>query len=286
MGIVWSKALAVAPGLVASTVLTVLGGAALPGPVGLVLFVGGLSCAGLLAAGRGERAAARLLCRSRPLTGTEQAVLAPAMTLACRQGLGAPRTDIRVRTHCLDVAANPLGRRTVIVSNGLVDAVQDGDLAVEEAAAVIVHAAALLQAGMARSDALIAFWSLPWTLVRGIAAAVASVFRPIPLTAAMWRLRGVVAAIATVQVVAQGYVGIDLVIAAVTVVSYGTPVWERQWDERLALVGDRDVVARGMGPALAGFLRRGPASRQVRDRLARLESPRHRPSVGLVREPG
>ena len=279
----WIKALAVVPGLVVSTVLIVIVGAVLPGPVGLAVFVGGTACVGLLAAGRGERAAARLLCHSRPVTGTERAVLAPAITLLCRQGLGPPLTDIRVRTYSTDISADPLGRRTLIVSSGLVDAVREDDLASEEAAAGMVHAAALVHAGMARSDAVIAFWSLPWRLVRGVAAVVAAVFRPIPLTAAVWRLRGVVAAVATVQVALDGYFGIGVVIAAVTVVSYGMPVWERQWDARLERIGDREVVARGMGPALAGFLRRCPATPQGHDRLDRLESPRHRPAMGLVR---
>lgn len=184
-----SKALAVAPALVVSTVMTATVGSVLPPPAGLALFVGGLLVAALLLFGRLESVAARLLLVSRPARPQELDDLAPALTLLCRAGLGPPVIDLRVRVGEAAVAAGGMGRRTVVVSRGLLEAVVDGALPQEQAAAVIGHAAALMRAGWVRSDAGITFWSLPWQMLHAVALTMARVGRRVPLTAVVWRLR-------------------------------------------------------------------------------------------------
>ena len=62
------KALAMTVPVGASTTITVLVGALLPGPVGFTLFVGGLAVAAVLALGIREDLAAAVLLRARPLT--------------------------------------------------------------------------------------------------------------------------------------------------------------------------------------------------------------------------
>lgn len=277
----WSKALALAPGLVVSTAVFVVVGAALPGPAGLAVTLVGLACTAGLLSGGGERAAARLLWAARPPTAAELRVLAPAVAPVCQRGLGPPVVELRVRDRD-EPTAQGLGRRTVVVSRGLVNGVQDGRVPADEAAAVLLHAAALVRAGMVRSDLAIRFWSLPWLALRGVTAMVLAAFGALPLTRPLWRAQGVVAAVAVAQAASQRYAAIGGVIAAMTLVSYAAPTWEQRWQRRLLLAGDHETAAHGMAPALARHLRRLPANPTVRERLARLEPGRDRAPVGLV----
>ena len=114
------KALAMTVPVGASTTITVLVGALLPGPVGFTLFVGGLAVAAVLALGIREDLAAAVLLRARPLTPGEDAALAPTVTLLCRRGCGPPLIRLRVRPGQPGVAASGAGRSTVVLSGGLV----------------------------------------------------------------------------------------------------------------------------------------------------------------------
>ena len=220
-----SKAAAVAPALVVSTVATSMVGSVLAPLAGAALFVGGLLVAVVLLFGRWESAAARLLLMSRPARPQELDDLAPALTLLCRAGQGPPLIDLRVRANDASVAAGGMGRRTVVISHGLLEAVVDGGaLPQEQAAAVIGHAAAITRAGWVRSDAAIAFWSLPWQILAAVVTTVTRVGRRLPLTALGWRLRGVVIGIAVVQSTTQGQPALAAVIGALGLTSYAMPV--------------------------------------------------------------
>ena len=278
----WGKVLAVAPGMVVSTVLLAVIGAALPGPPELALWVAGLACTVALVAGRGEGAAARLLWGARPARPGELRVLAPAVAQVCRRGFGPPVVELRVRGRESGVTAGGVGRRTVVVSRGLIDDMQDGRLPADQAAALMVHAAALVRAGLVRFDPAIRVWSLPWLAVRGAVDGIATAFGALPLTRLVWRGRAVVAAIAVAQTASQGYAAIGGVIAVATVLSYAAPAWERRWQRRLLVVGDREAAAHGMAAALARYLRTLPATTIIRERLAELESGSDRAPVGVV----
>lgn len=184
------KALAMTVPVGASTTITVLVGALLPGPVGFTLFVGGLAVAAVLALGIREDLAAAVLLRARPLTPGEEAALAPAVTLLCRRGCGPPLIRLRVRPDRAEVAASGAGRSTVVLSGGLVAAVRDGVLPVEEAAAVIAHAASLVRAGLTRMDLFLGFWTIPWRLLHGLAEGVAAIFGRLPGVRLVWRGTG------------------------------------------------------------------------------------------------
>ena len=278
-----TKTLAVGPGLLVSTALASMVGAVVPPALGALLFWGGLVIAGLLGAGRLEPLAARALLVSRPLREGEREDLAPALTLLCRAGLGPPLVQLRVRERAPTVAAAGMGRRTVVVSSALVDAVRAGALPQDQAAAVIGHAAALVRGGLVRSDALIAFWSLPWQLIDAVVAATAAVGRQLPLTAAAWKFRALVLGIAVVQALQQDQYALAAVIALIGAVSYALPAWERGWQRMLLAAGDRALHETALAPAMVAFLRRCPASEQVRARLRAFEvEPRLRAPIGLV----
>lgn len=280
-----SKALSVTPGLVVSTVLTIMVGAVLPPAAGLAVFLVGLGVAVLLAAGVGEAPAVRVLFRAQRLSAGQLLILGPALTLLCQQGLGPPLVEIRVRRGGPAVTAGGVGRHTVVVSCGLIEALGDAQLPPEQAAAVVAHAAAVVRGGWVRLDPLIAFWSWPWQVLRGFAAGVARAGAGVPLTSLAWRWRVLVMGIATVQTATtQGPRWLAVLLGALTTVSYAAPVWAAHWQQQLVDAGDVAIMDAGLGPALAAFLRRCPPCPGTRARISRLAPDQPgRPVLALVR---
>ena len=279
-----AKSLALGPGLIISTAVTSMVGAALPPVGGAVLFFGGLLTALLLVLGAGEPLAARVLLISRPARDHELELVAGALTLMCRAGLGPPLVRLHVRAGEHSIGAAAFGRRTVVVSQGLLEAVEDGSLPQDQAAAVMAHAAGLVRTGWVRHDPVLGFWSLPWQMLRAVGQAVAGVGRRLPLTSTVWRLRAVVILIAVVQAMQARQGWLAVTIAGIGAVSYGMPVWERKWQRMLRLGGDDAVREASLAVPMAAFLRRCPRTPTVRERLRGLEpdAPSSRP-VGLVR---
>lgn len=278
-----TKALAAAPGLVVSTAVTLMVGPLLNPIVGSVLFFGGLLTAALLLLDVGEGAAARVLMLSRPVRPGELALLAPALTTLCRVGFGPPLIQLRVREKQPAIWAAGMGRRTVVISSGLLESLTDRVLPQDQAAAVIGHAAALTRGGWVRSDAGLAFWSLPWQLLRAVAMAVAGVARGLPMVSFAWRMRFVVIGIAVVQNSQAGLPWLAALIGAIGAVSYAMPVWERRWQQMMLHAGDEDLVEAGLSAPWVAFLRRCPRTESMRSRLQTLEAPAGPPSpIGLV----
>src|SRR5664279_4764043 len=142
-----SQALARWPGLFVSTVLTCMVGALLPSLPGLALFVGGLALTVVLCAGGLELPAVRLLGRARVLSEAEAAAMAPTIALLCQRGLGPPAVELYARDGELGISAGAAGRRSVVVSAGLLQAVQLGQLPADQATGVITAAVARIRLG-------------------------------------------------------------------------------------------------------------------------------------------
>ena len=170
----------------------------------------------------------------------------------------------------------------MVLSSGLVNAVRDGALPAEEAAAVIAHPASLVRAGLTRMDLLLGFWTLPWRLLQGLTEGTAAAVRRLPGVRLAWRARALVSGIAVVQMGSQGHWPIAAVITAVTALSYAAPSWRRRWERQLQRAGDAMVRHAGFGPALARFLQRLPRTPALRDRIADLDPGVQAPSLGLV----
>jgi len=147
-----TQALARSPGLLVSTVLTCMVGALLPPLAGLTLFVGGLALTVVLCAGGLERPAVRLLGRARVLSEAEAAALAPAIALLCQKGLGPPAVELYARDGEVGISAGAAGRRSVVVSAGLLQAAQLGQLPTNQAAGVIATAVGRIRLGQTRLD--------------------------------------------------------------------------------------------------------------------------------------
>ncbi|MCB2176354.1 MAG: hypothetical protein KQH57_11145 [Actinomycetales bacterium] len=279
------KACAIGPGLVVSAVAVGLVVALLPPLVGLAALGASGLAAISLATGRAEAAATALLLGARRAQRADLDALAPAMTAPCRVRLGPPLIEVRVRRGS-PVAAAGVGRRTVVVTSGLIDALADGALPPGQAAAVIGHAVAVVRSGLVRSDPLLAAWSAPWLLLARLVRGITRAGRRFPFVAAGWRLRGVVIAVAVAQALHAGHVGLGLGLVVVGACSYLLPVAGRRWQNELLTAGDRGLVAAGLGEHMAAYLRRCPQSATVRARIHALDpSPRQRPRIGLVAAP-
>jgi len=279
------KLLAYGPAVVVSMVLTFLVGAVLPATVGLVLFVGGLATMVALLLGAGESPAVRLLFRARDLSSAEAAALAPAVALLCQHGVPMGALRLHVQDGAVPIAAGGAGRRTVVVSAGLVAAVRDRQLPVEQAAAVLGHGAGVVLSGAVRSDPALEFWTLPWQALRGLAQGLSRAFRWLPLVRWAWRGRFILAVIAAAQAGAAQQWLVAAVIALVGALSYLVSLWERPWARTIRELGDEQVRQVGLAEALSRFLLRCSSSPQVHERVNALAGPAERPQPALVNSP-
>ena len=277
-----SQALARSPGLLVSTVLTCLVGALLPPLPGLTLFVGGLGVTVVMCAGGLERPAVRLLGRARVLSEAETAALAPAIAQLCQKGLGPPAVEFYARDGEVAISAGAAGRHSVVVSAGLLQAAQLGQLPADQAAGVIAAAVGRIRLGQTRFDVAVEFWTIPWQLVRAVCLAIAKMVGLFPLTRLAWRIRFVVAAAAAAQSVAEGRIAAGVVVAVFIALTYLAPRWQRQWDMRSQDDSDRFVADHELGDALGRFLRRCPPEPPTLERIHRLTGPAVRPSLALV----
>lgn len=280
------RALACGPGLVVSTLMTWMFCALLPPPWGVALFVGGMVLLGLLASGVGEEAAARGLYRARPLEDYELSTIRPALTLLSRGRLGPPLVELRVNPRDRRMIVEPLGRRTVLIAGGVLDAAADGRLSQEQAAALIGHTAGVVRDGWFRRDLAVSFWSLPWLTLHAVAHALAATLSRLPLVGLGWRLRFVVVGIAVAQAIHQGQPWVAAMLGTLGALSYLIPRWERHWRRAILHAGDRALVEADLSAPWASLLRRQPLTATTRSRLRDLEPPpAPRATLSLVPSP-
>ncbi len=276
------KALAVGPGVVVSVVVVALTLAAAPAPTAAAV---ALVLAGVVsAAGHGawEGPAAAIVLGARRLRPSERDELAAVLTQLCRVGLGPPLVEIRVRRSRV-IGVIGAGRRTVVVSTRLIEAVVLSELPSRQAAAVVAHSAVLVREGLTGADLLIGCVSAPWRAMRAAVHGIRGWGRRLPLTQAAWLLRVVVVAVAVVQAVQVGRMGLAVTIAAIGAFCYSLPVWERRWHDLLVRAGDGGVARAGFGDGLVAFLRTCPRTDATKARLrALVPSGTQRPALCQV----
>jgi hypothetical protein len=279
------KVLAYGPAVVVSTVLTFVVGAALPATVGVAVFVGGLATMVALLLGAGEAPAVRILFRARDLSSSEAAALAPAVAMLCQHGVPMGALRLQVRDGVAPIAAGGAGRRTVVVSAGLLAAVRDRHLPVDQAAAILGHAAGVVLSGAVRSDPTLEFWTLPWQALRGLAEGLARALRWLPLVRWAWKGRFILAAIGSAQAGAAHQWLVAAVIAIVGTFSCLVSYWERTWAITIRELGDEQVRRAGLAETLSRFLLRCSGSPEVHERVLALTRPTQRPQLALMGPP-
>ncbi|WP_137122041.1 hypothetical protein [Segeticoccus rhizosphaerae] len=258
-------------GMLISTVATCMVGALLPKGPAWGLFVAGPVLMGVLLAGRAEGPAVRLLLGAREPTQHELAALGPALTLLGQRGLLPPTVDLLVRRRSPQVLAGAIGRRTVLISEGLAASCARGAVRPETTAALLAHAIGRIRLGQTRFNVATEFWMLPWRVLEQIARAVGRIGGGLPLTRLAWRIRALLGVVALIQTTAGGLALFGVAAAAVVALSYLVPWCEKRADRAAEAEADTIVLAAGLGPELAAFLTRGRPTSRVLARAHRLQ---------------
>lgn len=164
--------------------------------------------------------------------------------------------QFRVLPAAAGVDVGATGRDTLLVTGGLLRALQGGTVSREEAAALLAHGLGRLAAGTTRSDLAIQAATLPVAVPLTAAQFVLGGLRALPLGRFAWTARGVIGVIAVVQAGHAGHWPVAVPLAVLVVLSYTTPWAASAWDRMDQAAGDQGVIDAGLGPDLATVLDR------------------------------
>jgi hypothetical protein len=249
------RAVTLVPALLVSFVLTVVVCALLPPALGLVAFMAAGGVLVALALGQLQEPAIAALTRSRPATEADFRVMAPVLAELGSRGLDVGALFVRRTQRPSTPVAVAIGRRTMVLSPGLVEATYRGGVTGAEAAAALAHAVGRCQEIRPRLELAVLAATTPWRLVatfRGVGRA----FAWLPFMRLAWTLRGVVGFICVVQSVAEDRAWAGLLGGAVIALTYLVPAAGQRIELRTEAEADQFVLSLGLGPVLAGLLRR------------------------------
>ncbi|GAB2863834.1 hypothetical protein [Nocardioides pacificus] len=270
------KAVTLVPTLLVSCVLTVVVCALLPPVLGLAAFMaaGGLVVA--LALGKLQEPAIAALTRSRPVTETESAVMAPVLAELVARGVGVDALFVRrVQRPSTPVAA-AIGQHTVVVTPGLVQATYRGAVTGVEVAAAVAYAVGRRQVISPRLDLVLLAATMPWRLMVAAGRGVGRAVTWLPFLRLSWALRGLVGVVCVVQSVVEDRALAGLLGGAVIALTYLVPEAGRRIELHTEAEADQFVLSLGLGPVLAGLLRRYGHTMTL-ERMQRLEAPVEQP---------
>ena len=234
----WSRARAASVPILASTVMTCSIGALLPPVPGLVAFTLGLVIAFALRVDRVENMVVRLVYEGTPLTAADQHVLGPVLTELGSHGLGPPVIQVRVRPGGPSDGVITIGRRSVLVSRGLIGAIRSGEVGVERAAVPFAQAAGLVRGGATRGELFIRFWTLPWVFLTYGMVRTARGFGVLPLVRMTWKARWLLTVVAAAQAMAESHVALAGLVVGIGAISYLWPRWVRAWQTECQVLED------------------------------------------------
>lgn len=278
------RVVTLAPALLVSFVLTVVMCALLPPALGLAAL---LAAAGLLVAlaiGQLEVPGIAALTRSRPATAAELQVMAPVLGELGGRGVDVDALFVRWRQGPSTPVAVAIADRAVVVTPRLVDAVYRGGVTAAEAAATMAHAVGRRRAIRPRLELAVLAATTPWRLVVATFRGVGRAFAWLPFMRLAWTLRGVVGVICTVQSVAEGRAAPGILGGAVIALTYLVPAAGRRIEARSEAEADQFLLSLGLGPVLAGLLRRygHPMTLERMQRLETAVEQPQRPRLHLV----
>ncbi|WP_145724678.1 hypothetical protein [Nocardioides sp. J9] len=273
-----------APALLVSFVLTVVVCALLPPALGLVAFMAAGGVLVALALGQVQEPAVAALTRSRPATEAELRVMAPVLAELCGRGVDVGALFVRRIQRSSTPVAVAIGRRTVVVSPGLVEATYRGAVTGTEAAAALAHAVGRRRAIRPCLELAVLAATTPWGLMVTTFRGVGRAFAWLPFMRLAWTLRGVVGVICVVQSVVEDRAWAGLLGGAVIAVTYLVPAAGRRIELQTEAEADQFVLSLGLGPVLAGLLRRygHPMTLERMQRLETAVEQPQRPRLRLV----
>ncbi|QCC76087.1 hypothetical protein [Nocardioides daphniae] len=144
----------------------------------------------------------------------------------------------------------------MVVSPGLVDATYRGGVTGAEAAAALAHAVGRHRALRPRVELAVLAATTPWRLIVATFLGIGRAFAWLRFMRLAWTLRGVVGVICVVQSMVEGRAWAGLLGGAVIALTYLVPAAGRRIDLRTEAEADQFVLGLGLGPVLAGLLRR------------------------------
>lgn len=244
------------PALLTSFVLTVVACALLPPVLGLVAFMAAAGVLVALARGQLQEPAIAMLTRSWPATEAEFRVLAPVLAELGGRGVDIGALFVRRVQGPSTPLAIAVGHRAVVVTPGLVEPTYRGGVTVAEAAAVLAHAVGRRRALRPQLELAVLAATTPWRLMMATFCRVGRGFAWLPFMRLGWTLRGVVGLICVVQSIAEGRAAAGVLGGAVIALTYLLPAAGRRIELRMEVAADQFVLALGLGPVLAGLLRR------------------------------
>ncbi|MGD8202141.1 hypothetical protein ACQE98_15990 [Ornithinimicrobium sp. W1679] len=235
-----------------------------------VLLVPAALVAAAWMAGAGERLVAATVLLARGPRLHQRHTLAPVAQVLLDHRVGVDGLVLLVGPG-FHVGVSAVGRRTVVVTRGLVDAVACGRLGPGCAAALVAHELGVVRAGLTRGETALTVFLLPWTVwlvvVLGLWEAVAT-FLPRRLMVACLVINGGAGAWLGVSVHPVNHAAAALV---------GGLFWTwwalRSWARARARVGDAYLVQVGLGPAYANWLLAHFGDDHSRDRAVALTHP-------------
>ena len=276
----WVKWIAIGPPVAGGTLLWMMGLALLPSTDA------GLSTLGLMAVitwvflGGAEAAGVVLFAGGRRVSRAESALFDPARELLATRGINvtALYASRRVTAH---VGAEPIGRRSILVSPVLLHRIASGS--VQEAEIAVTLARAEVQrsvAGGMRHDVCERLLCLPCLILGDAIKRLGRYVGWLPGVRLIPPLAVVLVATA-IWMCASAHVWwlMTLLLVAVAL-CIGTPAAQRARARHLRDATDELIVANGLGASLLGVL---SASRETSDieRVHRVEALEHRPRPRL-----
>jgi hypothetical protein len=259
----WSKARAVSVPIVASTSMTCAVGAVLPPLLGLVMFTVGMVFSCLLVVGRMEPLVVRVVYGGAPLTAADHRALGPVMAVLSSYGLGPPTVRFWVRHGSPSDGPFAVGRRSVLVSRGLIAAISSGEVGVERAAMILAQGGGLVRGGAMRGDLFIRFWTLPWVLLTYGMVRAARRFGVLPLVRMTWKARWLLTVVAAAQAMGESHVALAGLVVGIGAISYLWPRWVRAWQTECQVLEDEAAAELRASTTRAGHgLRQGAPDAQ------------------------
>lgn len=261
---------AVLPGIVLSAAMTLVVAAMLPATFGGMLLVAYVAAAGVLAFGRLEPITIRVLGRTRAATAGEAQLLQAVASRLHAHGVAVPVFAVG-RRDLGRAAAEPWGRRTVVVAPRLLRWLAREQVAVEVAAAIVAQAAAGLRVGPSRFDLSVRWLLWPGSLVVAGFLRIAGLFTWVPGMLGLWRLRAVLGVVAVWQTLQDQQVTIAVTTGVLMAVSYTGPACARAWRRRVEAASDQVVASVGLGEELVFAVRSADEAGSV-DRVHRVRT--------------
>lgn len=259
---------AVLPGIVLSAALLLVVSAMLPATLGGLLLVAYLAAAVVLATGALEESAVQVLGRARRATAGEEQLLQGLVAWLSARGQAVPELYVG-RGDRGRAAAEPVGRRSVVVAPRMLGWLHREQVSQAVVATVVAQAAAGLRVGPSRFDLAVRLLTAPGAVVVAGFLRVARWFTWVPGVLGMWRIRAVFGVVAVWQCLQAHQVTIAITTGVLIAVSYSGPACGRAWRRRVEAAADGLVARQGLGEQLEFAVRSADEAGSI-DRVDRI----------------